>query len=101
MASTQLSTAAAKVDDAFQAYANENGDGFSAPNYRGAYDYREEGYRLGEEAHDLPAEDRDDFIEAQTYAFPESARYLIGCAADYRLAELVKAEAPADVRRAA
>lgn len=101
MASTELRTAAAKVDDAFQAYANEHGDGFADRDYRGAYDYREEGYRLGEEAHDLPAEDRDDFIDAQSYAFPEGAQYLVAVAADYRLAELVKAEAPADVRVAA
>lgn len=92
-----------KLDDAFQSYANENGDGFSAPDFRGAYDYREEGYRLGEEAADMASEDRDDWIEAQTYAFPESARYLIACAADFRLAELENkaALAAASVRRAA
>lgn len=101
MASTDLSTAAAKVDDAFQAYANEHGDGFADRDYRGAYDYREEGYRLGEEAHDLPEEDRDDFIDAQSYAYPGSAQWLVACAANYRLAELVKAEAPAEMRRAA
>ena len=93
MASTETARKSAKLDDAFQTYANENGDGFSQPDFRGAYDYREEGYRLGEEAHDLPAEDRDDFIDAQTYAFPGSARYLVAVAADYRLAELVAADA--------
>lgn len=88
MATADTRTAADKLDNAFQCYANENGDGFSAPDYRGAYDYREEGYRLGEEAADMASEDRDDWIEAQTYAFPESARYLIGCAADFRVIEL-------------
>lgn len=86
---TPTRTAAEKLDGAFQDYANQNGDGFSAPDFRGAFDYREEGYRLGEEAFDMAAEDRADWIDGETYAFPESARYLIGCAADFRLAEIV------------
>ena len=70
-----------KMADALADYARED--------RIGAEDYAAEGYQLAEEAFDLPAEDRDDFIEAQTYAFPESVRYLVGCAADYRLSELV------------
>lgn len=87
-------TTAAKYDkmqDALADYASED--------RIGAEDYCAEGYRLGEEAHDMPAEDRDDWIDAQAYAFPASAQYLVAVAADYRLAELVRAEA--DARRAA
>lgn len=99
MASANTRTAADKLDNAFQCYANENGDGFSAPDYRGAYDYREEGYRLGEEARSEAApEDRDAYIDTEVLAWPESARYLIACAADYRLAEL---EAAPKLERAA
>lgn len=90
MARTEIRSLADKLDNAFQCFASDNGDGFAARDWQGAYEYREEGYRLGEEAYDMPAEDRADWIEAQTYAFDESARYLIGCAADYRLAEMVK-----------
>lgn len=84
--------AADRLDNAYDCYAKDMGDGFNQPAWMEAYEYREEGYCLGEEAHDMPAEDRDDWIEGETYAFPESARYLIGCAADFRLAELAKAD---------
>ena len=59
----------------------------------GAEGYCAEGYELAEAAFDMPADDRDDFIDAQSYAFPESARYLVAVSADYRLAELVAADA--------
>lgn len=75
-----------KMQDAFAAYASEN-DSLTAN------DYAAEGYELGEAAFDMPAEDRDDWIDGQTYAFPGSARYLVAVAADYRLAELVAADA--------
>lgn len=83
-----------KLNDACTDYAMTHGDGFAGRDWRGADDYCAEGYRLGEEAHDMPAEDRDDWIDLQTFSFPASARYLIACAADYRLAELT-ANAPA------
>lgn len=89
---TATRQAAIRLDNAYDCYAQDHGDGFNQPAWMEAYEYREEGYRLGEEAYDMPAEDRDEWIEGQTYAFSESARYLIGCAADFRLAELAAAE---------
>lgn len=87
-------TTAAKYDrvtDAFTAYAREN-DNLSAS------EYWDEGTALAESAFDHSAPDgRDTFIETALEDFPESARYLIACAADYRLAEL----AAAPERRAA
>lgn len=91
-AATETARKFAKLQDAMAEYAIENGDGFYCRDWVGANDYCEEGYRLGEQAHDMPAEDRDDWIEAQTYAFPAGDRYLIAVAADYRLAELVADE---------
>lgn len=79
------SETAAKYDrmqDALADYAREN-------DSQTANDYCAEGYQLAEEAFDLPAEDRDDWIDTQAYAFPANARYLIAVSADYRLAELV------------
>jgi len=76
-----------KMVEALADYASENGN-------LNAEDYCEEGYRLGEEAHDLPAEDREDWIDDQVYAFPESARYLVAVSASYRLAELTRDDDP-------
>lgn len=102
MAATTISAKYEKLIDAYQAFARENGDGFSSRDYDGATGYREEGYRLGEEAADLCEEDRDEWIEGESYAFPESARYLVAVAADYRLAELeANAVSAAPERRAA
>jgi hypothetical protein len=101
MPSAETAKAALKLDDAHQAYAHDNGDGFRDHDWRGAYDYREEGYRLGEEAFDRPAEDRNDHVEVGSYAFPESARYLIAVAADFRMAELADSERNAAMARAA
>jgi hypothetical protein len=90
---TETARKYATLQDAMAEYARENGDGFSGRDWVGANDYCEEGFRLGEQAHDMPAEDRDDWIESQTYAFPAGDRYLIAVAADYRLAEMVAADA--------
>ena len=89
-----------RLDDALEGYVYDNG----SDSRHQANEYRDDGFSLAEEAFDLPAEDRDDFIDAQSYAFPESAQYLVAVAADYRLAELVArddrfpfiADAPAD-----
>lgn len=80
-----------RVDDAYQSYAHDNGGDGEGPDWHNAYEYREEGYALGEEAFALPDDEsaREDRIEAALKDFPESARYLIAVAADYRLAELV------------
>lgn len=84
--------AAIRLDNAYDCYAKDHGDGFNQPAWMEAYEYREEGYRLGEEAYDMPADLRDAWVEVETDKHSESARYLIGCAADFRLAELVAAE---------
>ena len=78
-----------RLDNAFECYAQDHCDG----DYLNAREYRDEGLTIGDEAFDMPAEDRDDWIEMQTYRFPESARYLISCAADFRVTELVRDEA--------
>ena len=83
MASTETARKYDKLADALADYAREN-------DSRTADDYRAEGYELAEAAFDMPAEDRDDFIDAQSYAFPASAQYLVAVAADYRLFELVR-----------
>lgn len=85
---TPRQAAADKLDAAYASYAHDQSDGFGSFDWQGAYDYREEGYRLGEEAADMPAEDRADWIDGETYRFDESARYLIACAADFRVEEL-------------
>ena len=90
---------AAALDNAYHCYACENGDGFSDHDYRGAYDYREEGYRIGEAvfAHPVPAGEhvaafREGRIEGECAAFPESAHRLIWKAAEFRMAELARAQ---------
>ena len=77
-----------KMQNAFEAYASENGDGFSDRDYIGANGYRAEGYALAEQAIDMSEEDRADWIDTEAYAFPASAQYLVAAAADYRLSEL-------------
>ena len=77
-----------KMQNAFEAYASENGDGFSDRDYIGAAGYRAEGYALAEQAVDMPEDDRADWIDTEAYAFPASAQYLVAVAADYRLSEL-------------
>lgn len=83
-----MATPADKLDNAFRDYAHSQGDGFSKPDWIGAYDYREEGYAIAVEAFGLPADDRADFIEYAVSEHPESAQYLVACAADFRMAEL-------------
>ncbi len=85
-----------RMQDAFEAYAREGGDGFGQYDYVGASDYRAEGYSLAEQAADMPEEDRADWIDDQVYMFPASARYLVAWAADYRLSELTDSEAKRD-----
>lgn len=85
-----------RMQDAFETYASENGDGFGGRDYAGASDYRAEGYALAEQAADMPEEDRADWIDTEAYAFPASAQYLVTAAADYRLSELTALEAKRD-----
>jgi hypothetical protein len=88
----------AKLDNALTEYASENGDGFYSRDWVGAYEYQDDGFALAERAVALaiPGEDRDDWIEEQCEAFPQSARYLIAIAADYRFAEMAEeAKSPA------
>ena len=88
----------AKLDNALTEYASENGDGFYSRDWVGAYEYQDDGFVLAERAVALaiPDEDRDDWIEEQCEAFPQSARYLIAIAADYRFAEMAEeAKSPA------
>lgn len=81
-------TPAAKLDEAFRTFAHANGDGLSKPDWIGAYDYREDGYAIAEEAYGLPADDQADFIEDAVSEHPESAQMLVALAADFRLSEL-------------
>lgn len=89
-----------KLSDALHSYANDQAEDFVGPDWHNANEYSAEGYAIGEEAFALPDDDndREDHVEAAIKSFPESARYLIAVAADYRMAELAKA--PAD-RKAA
>jgi hypothetical protein len=83
-----------RMQDAFAAYASEN-------DTLAATDCQTEGYLIAAEAVTFPEDERADYIDEEAQTYPESARYLIAVSASYRLAELVKAEALADVRRAA
>lgn len=91
-------TAAYKLDNALTEYASENGDGFYCRDWSGAYEYQDEGFAMAERAVALAIaeEDREDWLEEQREAFPQSARYLMAVAADYRLAEMAEeAKTPA------
>ena len=101
MARTEIRRLSEKLDDAFNAFATDNGDGFGSRDFQGAYEYREEGYELALEASLMPAALRDDHIEAGLDEFEESARHLIRCAVDYRLAEIEEHRAPFAERAAA
>lgn len=94
MARTEIRRLADKLDNAFQCFARDNGDGFYDRDFQGAYEYREEGYALAEKAFPLSGDLRDGFVEVSVEAFEERARYLVSCAVAFRLAEL-EAEAPA------
>ena len=84
MATAEIARKYDTMADALADYARED--------RIGAEGYCAEGYELAEAAFDMPAEDRDDFIDAQSYAFPAGTRYLVGVSADYRLAELAASE---------
>ena len=91
-------TAAHKLDNALTEYASENGDGFYCRDWSGAYEYQDEGFAMAERAVALgiAEEDREDWLEEQREAFPQSARYLMAVATDYRLAEMAEeAKTPA------
>lgn len=83
------------LDNAWTVFLDgeRDGDAFVAAN-----DYREDGYELGNRAYRLPLNERSDFIENAVEAFDDNARYLVSCAAAFRLAEL---EDMASQRRAA
>lgn len=86
-----------QLDNALTEYASENGDGFYCRDWSGAYEYQDEGFAMAERALAIAEEDREWWLEEQREAFPESARYLIAVATDYRLAKLAeeaKASAP-------
>jgi hypothetical protein len=77
-----------KMVEALADYASENGR-------LNAEDYCDAGYELAECAAGISdALDRGEFIEANLSTFPESACYLIACAASYRLAELTRDHDP-------
>ena len=78
------------LDDARHQYAAAQGEDYGKPDYANANEYRDEGFALGQDAFDLPEEDREDYIWTQVFAYPEHARYLVECAAEYRLFELVR-----------
>ena len=85
-----------QLDNALTEYASENGDGFYCRDWVGAYEYQDEGFAMAEQAFAMPEEDREDWLEEQREAFPQSARYLMAVASSYRLAELVEeAQTPA------
>lgn len=77
-----------RLDNALQSFAHDNGDGFHQRDWRGAYDVRDEGYEVAEEAFKLPEDERSFFIEKQVDEAPEGNGWLLLCAAEFRLAEL-------------
>ena len=86
---TDLTKAFSKMEDAVEGYVFDNG----SDSRHQANEYRDEGYALAEQAFGMPEEDREDWIDGETFAFPANARYLIAWAAEYRLLELVAEEA--------
>lgn len=100
MASQELRKASDAVDDAYRAYATANGDGFSDHNWRGAYEAREDGYAIAEEAFALPVEEREDHIENAVEGLPTSEQEMVSASAYYRLIELVEVGAPKMARAA-
>jgi len=90
-------TSKATLDEALREFAGENGDGFYCRDWVGAYEYQDEGFAMAEQAFAMPEEDREDWLEEQREAFPQSARYLMAVASAYRLAEMVE-EAQTPVR---
>ena len=77
------------LDDARHDFASANREDYGEPDYPNANEYRDDGFALGEEAFDLPEEDRADYIQTEVYRWPDHARFLVECAADYRLLQLV------------
>jgi len=88
-------TTQAQLDNALTEYASENGDGFYCRDWVGAYEYQEEGFAMAERALAIAEDDRESWLEGQRAAFPQSARYLIAVATDYRLADLADEAKPA------
>lgn len=85
---TARQAAASALDNAYDAFIRDMGDG-SGDAFVAAYDYREEGYRIAEAAFALDADDREFFIENEADdCADDSAKGLIVAAADFRLAEL-------------
>ena len=81
------------LDDARHDFASANGEDYGKPDYANANEYRDEGFALGEEAFDMPEDDRADYIQTEVHRWPDYARFLVECAADYRLLQLVWDEA--------
>lgn len=79
----------ATVAGAVGDYASQGGDGFR-DDWRGALEYRDEGFRLGEAAFRMFSRDgcREESIDGAAEKHPASARYLISWAARLRIAEL-------------
>lgn len=78
----------ATVASAVEEYARANGDGFHRPDWLGANEYLVEGSVIGEEAFNLRADQREDYVEIHAQSYRASARYLISWAATLRIAEL-------------
>ena len=78
-----------KLDAAYQSFAHEWSDD-GRPDWHNAYEYREEGYAIGEAASRIPDKEsaREDFIEGEVEGCDEHAHHLIACAAYFRLAEI-------------
>lgn len=87
---TDTHTAADNLDEAYAAYLRD-GDG-SGDCFVAAYDYREEGYRIGSAVYGQPADEHESLIEGECAGFPTDAIKLIWRAAEYRIAVLAKAE---------
>lgn len=88
MARTEIRRLSENLDDAVQDFAHTWAEDYGQPDWHNAYEYREEGFCIAEEAFLLPEDDREYFTEGQIKDCPESARYLVACAVAYRLAEL-------------
>lgn len=81
----QYTKAHLDLDNALSVFASENGDGFYGHDWIGAYDYQEDGFKVGDEALTLPEDERDAFIEAAGDDAGPGRGHLVITAARFRI----------------
>lgn len=95
-------TPAERLDDAYQSFAHDNAEDYGSPDWHNAYEYREEGYAIAEQAALISDEcEREDFTESEIAGCDRHAHYLIACAVAFRLSELDAMAAASAMGRAA